>query len=121
MMANVAALKIGRLSRGTRIESLHFLSGALSTSNLFSTPCAELQDFCLRAVDSQFKFRLENELCNYLRKSTFELRNRANDGRKAGTKKSRAHARRGKQASLDRHKDTNTIKGEIQNKEVCCV
>ena len=66
MIVNVAARKIGGLSRTTRIESLHFLAGTFSMSNLFAIHCAELLDLCLRATGSHIKTRLENELCTYL-------------------------------------------------------
>ena len=73
MIINIAARKIGGLSRTTRIESLHFLSGTRSMSNLYVLHCAELLDSCLRATDSDVKARIEGELRAYLGVETLDI------------------------------------------------
>ena len=75
MIVNIAARKIGGLNRTVRIESLHFLSGTKSMSNLFAIHCAEFLDSCLRAANSDIKIRIERELCVYLGIDTIEITN----------------------------------------------
>ena len=66
MIANVAARKVGGISRTVRIESIRLLSGTMSMSNLFAIHCAGLLDSSLRAVGSDIRERLTDELCGYL-------------------------------------------------------
>ena len=70
---NIAARKIGGLSRSTRIESLHFAVGTATVYNLYVYHCAAFLDACLRAANSSINDRLRIELREYYNVPNFEL------------------------------------------------
>ena len=57
-IVNIAARKIGGLSRGARIEALHFTVGTATIFNLYVRYCAEFLDACLRVGESTINTRL---------------------------------------------------------------
>ena len=72
-VVNVAARKIGGLSRSTRIESLHFSVGTTTVYNLYVKHCAEFLDASLRANNSSIGKRLREELLRYYNVPSFEI------------------------------------------------
>ena len=71
-VVNIAARKVGGLSRSARIESLHYTVGTTTVYNLYVRHCAEFMDACLRAPNSTVNKRLRRELEVYYGVSTFE-------------------------------------------------
>ena len=73
-IVNIAARRIGDLSRSTRIESLHYTVGTTTIYNLYVRHCAEFLDASMRANNSTINDRLREMLGTYYGVTTFSTR-----------------------------------------------
>ena len=69
-IVNKVARRIGGLGRNTRIQTLHFLAGAMTFRNMYVLHCAEFFDAALRAFGSTIAARLRKELEAILKADT---------------------------------------------------
>ena len=68
---NIAARRVGGLARTARIESLHFITGAMSIYNMYIVHCADFLDSCLRAHNSSIQTRIKQEVSAYYTNNPF--------------------------------------------------
>ena len=71
-VVNIAARRIGGLSRSARTKVLHYVAGTSAMYNLYARHCREFPDACLGATKSAINSKLSTELQRYYNISAFE-------------------------------------------------